>query len=374
MYGRNCGMNVLAATPHRQHTAAMPSHTANPSRSPARKRQPPRATPGHRVLCTAYEQAMSLDIIGPLQVFGTANDVRMRQGLAPFYAIHLLAAQAGPVTTSCGLQMLAPHTWLDCTLDANCTVLVPGGDGVDAAQHDPALRQWLLAAEPVVQRMGSVCSGALILARAGLLQGRIATTHWCRAEELRDGHPQICVEPDLLHTYDAGNANARHLFTSAGVTAGIDLALALVEDDLGSAMALAVARQLVMFVRRPGGQAQFSPLLTPEPSHAPRLAQLLEWLPGQLGSDLSVERLSAQSCLPPRTLARVFQRELSTTPGRYVEQLRVQAATTLLGQRQASISTVARLCGFGHPENLRRSFHKHLAISPQAFAERFGHG
>ena len=317
---------------------------------------------------------MSLDITGPLQVFATANDVRARQGLAPFYAIELLAAQAGPVTTSCGLQMLAPRAWQDCQPDVNCTVLVPGGDGVDAAQHDPTLRQWLLAAEPVVQRMGSVCSGALILARAGLLQGRSATTHWCRVQELSDAHPDIQVDHDRLHTYDARDAQARHLFTSAGVTAGIDLALALVEDDLGSAMALAVARQLVMFVRRPGGQAQFSPLLTPEPSHAPRLAQLLEWIPGQLGSDLSVERLAQQSCLPPRTLARVFQRELGTTPARYVEQVRVQAATTLLGQRQASVATVARLCGFGHPESLRRSFHKHLSISPQAFAERFGSG
>lgn len=334
----------------------------------------PKAGPGHRILCTAYEGSMSLDIIGPMQVFATANDVRARQGLAPFYVLTLLAGQAGAVTTSCGLQIQAQQAWRECRPSGNCTVLVPGGDGVDQAQQDDSLRRWLRQAEPVVQRLGSVCSGALVLARAGLLNGHTATTHWCRIDELRGTYPSITVDPDRLHTYDASHPQYRHIFTAAGVTAGIDLALALVEDDLGSAMALAVARHLVMFVRRPGGQAQFSPLLTPEPSHAPRLASLLEWIPGQLGGDLSVERLAEQSCLPPRTLARVFQRELGTTPARYVAQVRVQAAATLLGQRQASVATVARLCGFGHPESLRRSFHKHLSVSPQAFAERFGTG
>ena len=334
----------------------------------------PKATSGHSVFCVAYDGVMSLDIAGPMQVFGTANDVRARQGHAPFYVLTLLAKRAGAVVTSCGLQILAEQAWDECQPHQNCTVLVPGGDGVDQAQHDGSLRQWLQQAEPMVQRLGSVCSGALVLARAGLLNQRIATTHWCRMDELREIHPSITVHTDRLHTYEASQPNGRHIFTSAGVTAGIDLALALVEDDLGSATALAVARQLVMFVRRPGGQAQFSPLLTPEPSHAPRLASLLEWIPGQLGGNLSVERLATQACLPPRTLARVFQRERGTTPARYVEQVRVHAAATLLGQRQASVATVARLCGFGHPENLRRSFHKHLSVSPQAFAERFGTG
>lgn len=357
----------------------MPSRPPRPTRSnsrPAAQPAPPlpRARPGHRILCTAYEGAMSLDITGPMQVFATANDVRARQGLAPFYELALLAARSGAVATSCGLQLLARQAWSECAPDGNCTVLVPGGDGVELAQHDAGLRRWLRQAEPVVQRLGSVCSGALVLARAGLLHQRTATTHWCRMDELRGIHPSIAVDPDRLHTYEASHPQGRHIFTSAGVTAGIDLALALVEDDLGSAMALAVARHLVMFVRRPGGQAQFSPLLTPEPAHAPRLARLLEWIPGQLGGDLSVERLAEQSCLPPRTLARVFRRELGTTPARYVEQVRVQAAATLLGQRQASVATVARLCGFGHPESLRRSFHKHLSVSPQAFAERFGTG
>ena len=328
----------------------------------------------HTVVMLAYPGCMSLDLTGPLQVFATANDVRAQQGLAPWYVLSLAAAQTGPVATSCGLQVVAQQAWGAMALPPACTLLVPGGDGVEQVQHDTALHAWLRAAEPRVQRLGSVCSGALILARAGLLQGRVATTHWSRMAQLRQLDASLVVHDDCLHTFDAHDAERRHLFTSAGVTAGIDLALALVEADLGSAMALAVARQLVLYVRRPGGQAQFSPLLAPEPVHAPRLAALLAWLPTQLARPLDVPTLADYACLPPRTLARVFQRELGTTPARYVARLRLQTAATLLGQRQASVATVARLCGFGHPENLRRSFQQQLGISPSAFAERFGTG
>lgn len=333
-----------------------------------------RASEGHAVICIGYDHAMSLDIAGPLQVFATANDVRIKQGLGAWYRPQLVSQDAGVVTTSCGLRLLADGSWRDLDPPANSTVLIPGGDGIERMQHDTELRAWLQRIAPKVMRLGSVCSGALALARAGLLDGLAATTHWCRVDELRAEHPGIAVDSDRLHTFDASHPVYRHLFTSAGVTAGIDLALALVEADLGRASALAVARQLVMFMRRPGGQAQFSPLLTPETTHAPRLATLLDWIPGQIGGDLSVDRLAEKACLPPRTLARAFQKELGTTPAKYVERVRVEAASALLGQQQASVATVARLCGFGHPENLRRSFHKHLAVSPQAFAERFGTG
>ena len=345
-----------------------------PSRKPTTDSPAPRriAREGHHVVCFTYSGAMSLDITGPMQVFASANDVCQRQGLAPWYRLSFVAQQAGTVTLSCGLQMLVTASLQSLELDANSTVLLPGGDGVEQVQYDDALREWLLHIEPQVMRLGSVCSGALILARAGLLQGLNATTHWCRLHQLSDVDPSITVEGDRLHTYDPEHPRYAHIFTSAGVTSGIDLALRLVEADLGRAMALAVARQLVMFIRRPGGQAQFSPLLSAETRHAPRLSQLLEWIPSHLGEDLGVEQLALQACLPPRTLARVFQRELGTTPARYVERVRLTAASALLSQQQASIATVARLCGFGHPENLRRSFHKTLSVSPQAFAERFG--
>lgn len=328
----------------------------------------------HQVVCVLFAQVMSLDVTGPMQVFATANDERSQHGLPPFYELVFAAAKEGLIPTSAGLQLHAERSWQHLPLRAQATVLVPGGAGARAAAHDGALRQWLQQAASRVQRMGSVCSGALILAQAGLLEGVRATTHWMHLQELQDCCPQSQIDHDCLHTFDADDPVQSRRFTSAGVTAGIDLALALVEADLGRPLALAVAQRLVMFMRRPGGQAQFSKLLVPEARHAPRLAKLLEWIPTQIGQPLSVEQLAEHACLPPRTLARAFERELGTTPARYVERVRLEMATTLLGQRQASIATVARLCGYGHPETLRRSFQRHLAISPQAFAERFGSG
>ncbi|GKS95435.1 DJ-1/PfpI family protein [Acidovorax sp. SUPP2825] len=334
-------------------------------------------TPPHprRIACLLYPGFMSLDVVGPLQVFASANVEMERQGRAPAYALQLVAEAAGPVACSAGFAVVADAARRDVALPGLDTLLVPGGMGVDAQLDDTALHDWLRQAERTARRVGSVCSGALLLARAGLLDGRPATTHWDSVDGLRQGHPQVRVAGDRLHTYDPGGIDGDgHVFTSAGVTAGIDLALALVEHDLGRAMALAVARRLVMYLRRPGGQAQFSPLLAPDAAHAPRLTPLLEWIPGHLGGDLSLDALAARACMPPRTLTRVFQRELGTTPARYVERVRVEAASALLAQAQASVSTVARLCGFQHPETLRRAFHKHRAVSPQAYAERFGAG
>lgn len=330
--------------------------------------------PGHQVICLLYPGVMSLDVSGPLQVFATANDELARHGRPAWYVLRTVARQAGPVASSAGLRLDADQPWHGLTLPANSTLLVPGGDGADLAAADLQLRAWLQQSAQQVLRLGSVCSGALILAEAGLLAGVSATTHWLRLAQLQRYSGIGAIQTDCLHTYDPHHPLQSRRFTSAGVTAGIDLALALVEADLGRPLALAVARHLVMFIRRPGGQAQFSPLLSPETRHAPRLAGLLEWIPGQLAEDLSVERLAAQACLPPRTLSRVFQRELGTTPARYVEKVRLEAASCLLSQGQASVATVALLCGFGHPETLRRSFQRHLAVSPQAFAQRFGPG
>ncbi|RYF75130.1 MAG: AraC family transcriptional regulator, partial [Comamonadaceae bacterium] len=266
-----------------------------------------------------YDGVMSLDVAGPMQVFATANDERRGHGLPPAYGLTLLADQPGPIRTSAGFSLSAEQALADVDAATLDTVLVPGGDGVIAQMANADLLQWLRAAEPRVRRLGSVCSGALLLAEAGLLDGQRATTHWSRVGLLRSRHPAVQVDGDCLHTYDAAHPQASHLFTSAGVTAGIDLALALVEADLGRPLALAVARRLVMFLRRPGGQAQFSRLLAPELRHAPRLAALLEWMPGQIGGDLSLDALAAQACMPPRTLSRVFQRELGVSPGVYVE-------------------------------------------------------
>ncbi|WP_300655579.1 GlxA family transcriptional regulator [Pseudomonas sp.] len=324
------------------------------------------------IACLLYPNVMSLDVTGPLQVFASANVERQRQGLPAFYRIVVLGQQAGAIATSAGFQLVAEQSWREIDTAQIDTLLIPGGVGEQAQCQNQALLTWLRGAEQQVRRLGSVCSGALILAAAGLLDGRRATTHWADAENLRLGHPDVEVLADCLHTYDPQDLHGNgHVFTSAGVTAGIDLTLALIEADLGRTTALAVARRLVMFLRRPGGQAQFSALLTPEPSRVPRLAALLEWIPAHLSDNLSLEMLAAQAHMTPRTLSRVFVQELGMGPGRYVERIRLQAARNLLQDAQASISTVARLTGFGHPENLRRTFHKHLSVSPQEYAQRF---
>ncbi len=232
------------------------------------------------IACLIYPDVMSLDVTGPLQVFASANVERQRQGLPPFYRIQVLGERSEAVPSSAGIRICADLAWRDCPPESLDTLLVPGGLGVEAQTRNADLLAWLKAAEPCIRRLGSVCSGALILAAAGVLDGRPATTHWADVATLRQGFPGVHVQGDRLHTYDPrcrdGDA---HIFTSAGVTAGIDLALALVEADLGRSLALSVARRLVMFLKRPGGQAQFSAWLTPEPSRTPRLAALLEWIP-----------------------------------------------------------------------------------------------
>ncbi|WP_369959304.1 GlxA family transcriptional regulator [Pseudomonas sp. MBLB4123] len=323
------------------------------------------------VACLLYPDVMSLDVTGPLQVFASANVELRRQGRAEAYRLLVLADEAGPVPTSAGFQLVAERAWRDCDPAELDTLLVPGGQGQAAQSTHQPLLDWLRTAEARVRRLGSVCSGALILAAAGLLDGRRATTHWADVAALRL-HAGIEVDGDRLHTYDPlGRDGDAHVFTSAGVTAGIDLALALVEADLGRPLALAVARRLVMFLRRPGGQAQFSALLTPDANQTPRLLSLLEWMAQNLSADLSLETLAERANLSARSLSRLFVRETGMGPGRYVEQLRLDAARALLQDSGASIGTVARLTGFRHPENLRRSFHKHLAVSPQDYAQRF---
>ncbi|MBF9266586.1 GlxA family transcriptional regulator [Paracidovorax cattleyae] len=323
--------------------------------------------------CLIYPGFMSLDVVGPLQVMSSANEELVRQGRAPLYTLRLLAEAPGPVACSAGFETLAQAAYADEPLSGTHTLIVPGGQGVAGQLDNAGLLGWLQRAEPVVVRLGSVCSGALLLAQAGLLDSRPATTHWERVAEFRARHPGIDLQGDRLHTYDpTGVHGDAHVFTSAGVSSGIDLALALVEHDLGRALALAVARRLVIYLRRPGGQAQFSRLVAPDAEHTPRLTPLLEWIPGHLDEDMSLEALAVRSCMAPRTLTRVFQRELGTTPARYVERVRVETASALLSHGQASVTTVARLCGFQHPETLRRAFHRHLSVSPQAFAQRFG--
>jgi transcriptional regulator GlxA family with amidase domain len=323
------------------------------------------------VACLVYPDVMSLDVTGPMQVFASANVERQRQGLPAHYQLLLIGEQPGPFPTSAGLKLVADMDWSSidpATLD---TLLIPGGNGVKAQLRNRPLLDWLRRAEPHVRRLGSVCSGALVLAEAGLFDGRKATTHWADLQALGE-YSAVDVQGDRLHTYDPKDPATAHLFSSAGVTAGIDLALALVEADLGRALALSVAQRLVMFLRRPGGQTQFSPMLATPTGAVARLAALLEWIPGHLGDDLSIEALAEQAHMSPRTLCRLFSQEVGMGPGQYIERVRLEAARSLLLSAETSIATVSRLTGFGHPENLRRTFQKHLSVSPRDFFQRFG--
>jgi transcriptional regulator GlxA family with amidase domain len=215
-----------------------------------------------------------------------------------------------------------------------------------------------------VRRLGSVCTGAFILAAAGLLDGRRATTHWRYCAELAATYPAIIVEPDALHIRDGA------VTTSAGVTAGMDLALALLEEDCGRRLALATAREIVAFLKRPGGQSQFSTHLEAQAADLP-VRGLQEWILSSLAQDLSVEALAARTAMSPRHFARVFARETGTTPAKFVERARIEAARRVLESSALSLDVVAERCGFGHQETMRRVFQRHLKVAPQAYRRRF---
>ncbi|KJE35416.1 transcriptional regulator [Thalassospira sp. HJ] len=331
----------------------------------------PTQTP-RKIACYAFEDVMSLDVIGPLQVFGSANDELAALGRPQGYEGIVVAEGIGAVSTSCGVRFYADIGWRDLDLGTVDTLFIPGGTGVWAVRDNPEIVDWVRKANTNVPRLGSICSGALILAEAGVLDGKMATTHWSRCDQMAREYPAIQMMGDRLHSYDpAGLDGDPHVFTSAGVTAGIDLALAIVEADFGRSLALSVARRLVMFLKRPGGQAQFSAYLIPETGTTARLTSLLEWLPGNIASDLSLEKLAERAGMTPRTFSRVFTRDLGMSPARYVERVRVEAARALLQDEALAVGQVAELCGFRHPETLRRAFQRHLSVSPQEYAERF---
>jgi len=318
-----------------------------------------------RVALVTFAQAQSLDLVGPLEVFAAATHLMHRRDASapPSYETIVLADRAGPVRMSSGLVVQAERAFGELRGGID-TLLVSGGD-VRAPLADLALRRWLRAMARRVRRLGSVCSGAFILAEAGLLDGRRATTHWVAVERFREAYPRVQVEPDAIFVRD-GN-----LVTSAGVTAGIDLALALVEEDLGHEVALAVARHLVVFLKRPGGQSQFSSHLAAQAASGGALRQLPQWILDHLDEDLSVESLAEQVAMSPRNFARVFLRETGQTPAKFVELARVDAARRLLEDDGLGLEQVAARCGFGSGEHMRRTFLRHLRVVPHDYRRRF---
>jgi transcriptional regulator GlxA family with amidase domain len=313
-----------------------------------------------QVAVLVFPQVQAIDVFGPVEVFSAAN--RLVGG--GDYAIELVSARAGPIETSSGVQMLPDRT-VSAVREPPDTLIVAGGDGVAAALEDDRLVRWVAREAARSRRVCAVCTGAFLLAEAGLLDGRRATTHWAACEELALRYPAVIVDPAPIFIRDG------ELATSAGVTAGIDLALALVEEDLGPELARDVARWLVLFLKRPGGQTQFSGAMDGPIADRPPLRSVQEWIPGHLDEDLSVAALAERASMSPRNFARAFRRELGTTPGSYVERLRVERARSCLESNDAPIEVVAAECGFGTVETLRRAFQRRVGVSPSQYRERF---
>lgn len=313
-----------------------------------------------RVVVVAFPDFQSLDVTGPTEAFSLAD--RAAGGGA--YEVELIAGDGGPIVSSSGLSV-NPHRSLPACRGPIDTLIVAGGLGVRAAAADERLVPWLRVAARRSRRVCSVCTGAFLLARAGLLEGRRATTHWAACDALQRTYPTTEVQPDPIFVRD-GN-----VYTSAGVTAGIDLALALVEEDLGSSAALDVARGLVLFIRRPGGQAQFSSGLTSQSAARPSIRGLQDWIADDLAADLSVPALAERAFMSPRNFARVFTREVGVTPAAYVARLRLERARTLLETTPMQVEEVARDCGYQTVETLRRAFGRALHVSPSDYRDRF---
>jgi transcriptional regulator GlxA family with amidase domain len=313
-----------------------------------------------RLTILAFPQVQALDVVGPTEVFSVAN----RLSRAPRYRIELVSSTGAPLTTSSGLG-LTPHRAIASVRGPIDTLMVAGGPGVADALEDDRLIRWIRAAARRSRRVGSVCNGAFLLAEAGLLDGRRATTHWAECEALQSRYPAVTVEPEPIFIRDG------KLFTSAGVTAGIDLSLALVEDDAGAALARNVARGLVLFLRRPGDQAQFN---AGQPWHrAARepLRELQGWIGENLDADLSVPALAKRAFMSPRNFARAFRREVGLTPAAYVEAVRLEGARAELEAGNSSIEKIAQRCGFGTVDTLRRAFQRHLNVNPAEYRSRF---
>lgn len=310
----------------------------------------------------AFPNVQVLDVTGPLQVFASANDLARQQGLPVPYAIHVIASQVEPVMTSAGLALVAePLPAADAPCD---TLIIAGGWGVYGAADDPALVDWVRCKAAHARRVASVCTGAFLLAASGLLDGCRVVTHWTRCEELARKYPKLTVEANPIFIQQGS------LWTSAGVTAGIDLCLALVEQDLGRAIALEVARHLVVFLKRPGGQSQFSVTLSLQ-NDGNRFAELHAWIAEHLNLDLNISTLAAQVGMSERSFVRHYRAETGQTPARAVELIRVETARRQLADSAASIKRVAVHCGFGCEETMRRSFLRALSVTPLAYRERF---
>ncbi|MEJ0002600.1 MAG: DJ-1/PfpI family protein [Pararobbsia sp.] len=318
------------------------------------------------VVFVAFDGTQMLDITGPMDVFAEANTSCEKAGRAAAYAIVLAGPRVGLVPTSSGVELHAKVSFFDDGLRAD-TLVICGGKGARLGADDAAAVAAIGRLADRAARVVTICTGAFVLAATGRLDHHRVTTHWKFCDTLAQRFTAVEVDADAIFISDG------KYFTSAGVTAGIDVALALVERDLGRPIALEVARELVVFLRRPGGQSQFSAQMAAEVSAADpdRFAELTRWMADHLQDDLSIEILAARVSMSPRNFARRFAQALRTPPGKYVQTLRLDAARRLLTDGEVPLATVARRCGFHSLETMRLSFQRHLKVAPQDFRARF---
>lgn len=312
----------------------------------------------------AYDGLQSLDVTGPLEVARTASLL----GATPPYRTVIATPGGRRVRSESGLEIGADASLADLADGSEPvdTMTVVGGDGRRVLQDDAGFLRDLAALGARSRRVTSVCSGALLLAAAGLLDGYEATTHWATCDTLADRHPGVTVHPDRIYVRD------RDRWTSAGVTAGIDLFLALVEEDHGAEIAHQAAGWLVVFVRRPGGQSQFSAQMRTQPAASPSVADVQRWLADHLDADLGVDALAARAGMSARTFARTFRRDTGTTPAAYVEETRVEAARRLLESSDLTVGAIAACVGLRHAETLHRAFQRRVGTTPDRYRQHFG--
>ncbi len=313
-----------------------------------------------RVVMVVYPGIQTLDVSGPVEVFSTAN----RQSGRDLYRIEVVATTAEPVRGTSGLAIGVDRAIADVRGGVD-TLMVAGGDGVSTAIFDKRLVNGVRRIATASRRVSSVCSGAFVLAEAGLLDGRRCTTHWSACEQLAARYPEVSVDPDPIYVRDGNVA------TSAGVTAGMDLALALVEEDHGRDLALAIARRLVLFLRRPGTQSQFSAQLAGQMADRDPLRDAQRFIAEHPEADLAVATVAAKVGMSARNFARAFRDEVGETPARYVEQVRLETARRLLEETTDGVEAIAARAGFGSAETMRRVFVRTLRVSPNDYRRRF---
>ena len=338
---------------------------------------PPQTTKVRRIAIFAYQGVEVLDIGGPIEVFAFANLILQLQGLTqePAYITEILAEEAGAVTTLSGMQIIADKAYLEASDDID-TLFIAGGfipanffPNISLFNENvfkqPIFLAWLRLMSKRVRRLASVCTGAFALAECGLLNGRKATTHWDFCQRLSKDFPYIQVEPNQIFIQED------NIYTSGGITSGIDLALSLLEEDWGHDIALAVARYLVVYLKRPGGQSQFSNYLISEAAYRPDLRALQTYIMTHPAKDHRVEALATRMCMSVRNFSRLFTSQTGTTPAKYVEMVRIDAARHYLENTDLAIEIIAEKAGFFDPERMRRSFLRQLGVNPKTYRDCF---